>query len=258
MMRKRVLPVAVLAMAPLLGGADGDGCSTFSTSPAPDMSGNWDVDYQDDLLVTIELGGGVYTETIGAAGGTVTIDHEGTPIEFDLDCANEQVVCPSEVWPSEVGFRQDDEMYPHRIYLQVPKTECMGELVAPEPSECGADTPNPDCDMVCDGEVAVVTQEAYGEINEPGTEYTLLLGAGVASNGVNCVLLGGSIARGDLTTTGTAEDGDWEATATDGSVITHYAGGCLWAGDVDDDGTIEGLVVGASVRLETSYSAMKQ
>ena len=40
-----------------------------------------------------------------------------------------------------------------------------------------------------------------------------------------------------------------------GEVVVGYAGGCLWAGDPDDDGTIEGLVIGAKVRFTTGFTA---
>ena len=47
------------------------------------------------------------------------------------------MVCPSEVWPTEVDFRQDDPNYPHRVWMQVTKQECSGTMISPDPSECG-------------------------------------------------------------------------------------------------------------------------
>lgn len=251
--------VLALTMAPLLAGSDG-GCdgAAFSESPAPDMSGEWDVAYTDSFEVEIELGGAVYTETLGAVGGTVTIDHEGQPLTFDVDCTREEVVCPSEVWPSRVSFRQDDEMYPHRVWLQVPDQTCMGTLVDPEPAECGADTTNPDCEQVCDGEIVTSTREAFGVIDEPGENFRVLLGVGIATNGLNCVLVGGSVAEGPLTTSGSAEDGDWTVEEVPGGQVrTTYAGGCLWAGDPDMDAELEALVIGAKVSIATGYDATR-
>jgi hypothetical protein len=245
----------------MLGGADGDGCggAAFSESPAPDMSGDWAVAYDDSFTVAIELGGAVYTEEIGTAGGTIAIEHEGQPLSFDLDCTRPEVVCPSEVWATEVAIRQDDAMYPHRIWLQVPEQTCDGALVDPDPAECGADTLNPDCEQVCDGEITTTTKEAFGTIDEPGESFTLLLGAGIATNGLNCVLVGGSVARGPLTTSGTAEDGDWVVEEVRGGTIdTTYAGGCLWAGDPDMDAELEALVLGAKVSISTGYAATRR
>ncbi|MCB9615906.1 MAG: hypothetical protein H6722_26015 [Sandaracinus sp.] len=250
--------LVVVVLAPLLGGADG--CSNaFSESPAPDMSGTWDVSYDDRLDVTVTIGGATYTETLGAQGGALTIDHEGRPFTFDLDCTRADVVCPSEVWPSEVGFRQDDERYPHRIWLQIPRQTCAGRLVTPDAATCGEGTTNPECERVCEGEVTTDTAEAFGTIDEPGAAWRVGLGASFATNGVNCALLGVSVAEGTLETRGSAATPEtWDAYATNGDVITSYAGGCLWAGDPDMDGELEALVLGAQVRFATGFDANKR
>ena len=142
--------------------------------------------------------------------------------------------------------------------MQVTKQECSGAMVSPDPSECGEGTTNPSCEKVCDGEIETVTNEAFGTIDEAGESFDLGLGLGAASNGINCALLGGSYAEGDLETTGSAENEDWEAVATTGDVIAIYAGGCLWAGDPNMDGETEALVVGANVRFATGFSASKR
>lgn len=221
------------------------------------MSGAWAVSYEQGFSVAITLGGATYTSELGPQGGTVTIDHEGQPITFDLDCSREDVVCPSEVWPAQVSFRQDDADYPHRVWLQVPKQTCSGELVEPVPSECGYDTENPDCEPVCEGEIVTTTQEAFGTIDQAGESFSVGLGAQIASNGINCALLGGSYAEGDLATEGSAEEESWEALVSDGEVVTIFVGGCLWAGDPNDDGSLEALVLGATVRFSTGYHAEK-
>jgi len=259
--RALITATALLAL-PILMGAKGRGCggdgSAFSKSDAPDMSGNWAVSYDNRLDVEVTIGGATYTEQLGPQGGTITIDHDGDPFTFDLDCSREEVVCPSEVWPSQVSFRQDNQTYPHRVWLQLPDQECDGELVDPDPDSCGDGTANPDCDEVCDGEVKTVTRERFGTIDEPGEYFSVGLGVGIASNGINCLLVGGSYAEGDLVTTGSAEEEDWEALSSQGDVVTIYAGGCLWAGDPDDDGKLEALVLGATVRFATGYSAEKE
>ena len=261
-MTKRSLGVLVLLL-PLLTGAKGKGCggeddpAIFSTSPAPDMSGSWGVSYDDRLDIEITIGGAVYTEEIGPQGGTVTIDHDGKPITFDFDCARPEVVCPSEVWPADVSMRQDDPKYPHRVWLQVPSTECSGNLVEPDPASCGAETNNPDCEEVWDGETITTTREAFGTIDEGGDDFWLGLNATVASNGVNCLLIGGSVAQGELTTEGSAETSDWKVTGAKGDVVTVFAGGCLWVGDPNMDGELEALVLGGSIRMATGFSAAR-
>ncbi len=258
-MKKIGLLALTVLFVPSMMGARGDGCNgtAFSKTPAPDMTGTWDVSYDDNLDVEITIGGATHTASTGANGGLVTIDHEGQPYTFDLSCEREDVVCPSEVWPTTVDFRQDDEQYPHRVWMEVTKQECSGEMVAPEAASCGEGTANPDCEEVCDGEIMTVSNEAFGTINEAGTRFTLGLGLGAATNGINCAMLGGSYVDGDLQTTGSAEEEEWEAVSTSGEVIAVYAGACLWVGDPDMDGQAEALAVGAKIRFATGFDAEK-
>jgi hypothetical protein len=259
----RLTRLAFAAAAPLgltlLMGAQGDGCAANSQSPAPDVTGAWDVTYDDTIGVEITIGGAVYDAELGAQGGTVTIDHEGHPITFDLDCARPDILCPSEAWPRTVTAEQRDAAFEHRMIVTLPTQQCSGQMVAPDASACGAGTDNPDCDSVCDGDVTVRDEERFGVIGENGSSFRLYLGAGLATNGINCVLFGWSVADATLDTTGGASTGDWEATGmSDGLVEIGYAGGCLWAGDPDDDGTIEALALGASIKFTTGFTAARQ
>ncbi|MBI2897860.1 MAG: hypothetical protein HYY06_30155 [Deltaproteobacteria bacterium] len=255
----RLLSVFAL-LVPVVGGAKGGGCggAARSRSPAPDVTGAWAIEYDDTLGVEIRIGGAVYTDEIGAQGGSVTIDHEGQPLTFDLDCERPEVVCPSEAWPDEVTAEQRLAEYPHQMIVTLPTQTCSGQLVEPDPADCGEGTPNPDCDQVCDGEVATTSREVFGVIAEDGSSFDLLLGAGIASNGFNCVLLGISVAQADLVNTGSAEGGDWRSTRMDnGAVTTGYAGGCLWVGDPDADQELEALVLGASIEFTTGFTGTR-
>lgn len=257
---RALLVAALLAAFPLLTGAEG-GCGKSainSRSPAPDVQAPWAINYDDTLAIEITIGGAVYTRDIGAAGGSFTIDHEGHPFTFDLDCARPEVVCPSEQWPAMVRATQRNGVYPHRMWVTIPRQECDGAVVPADPAACGADTNNPDCEDVCSGEVRTVERETFGVIAESGDHFDLLLGAGVATNGVNCALLGVSAANADLVTTGTAEGGDWRAEGMEnGQVVVAYAGGCLWTGDPDMDGSLEALVIGASVKFSTGFTGVR-
>ncbi|MBU1239330.1 hypothetical protein KKF84_21260 [Myxococcota bacterium] len=240
-------------------GAKGDGCSAASKSAAPDVTGTWDISYDDTLDVTITIGGAVYERTIGVNGGLIEITHDGSPLTFDLDCARPEIVCPSEAWPATVTMEQRNTTYEHQMIVTLPKTECSGTMVEPDPLECGAGTLNPDCDQVCDGEITVQERETFGVIGEDGSTFRLYLGGGIATNGINCILLAGSVADGDLVNRGTADDGDWEAYEITGGVVkTGYAGGCLWAGDPDMDGELEALVLSASITFETGFTGVKR
>jgi hypothetical protein len=249
------LVVAALMGLPVLTGAKGDCGAVNSRSPAPSVQGTWSVDYDDRLGVEVAIGGAVYTDEIGAAGGSVTIDHDGMPFTFDLDCSRVEVICPSEAWPSEVTASMREPAFPHRMWVTLPMQECAGTRRAPQPSECGEGTANPDCEDVCEGEVVTQLRDTFGVIGEDGSSFSLFLGAGIATNGINCALLGVSEAHADLVTTGTPED-DWQAVAMqNGQVVASYSGACLWIGNPDPDPALEALAVGASVKFTTGFTA---
>jgi hypothetical protein len=243
---------ACLALTtPALMGADGgaDGCGR--NEPMPNVSGAWQVDYADTLDVEITLGGTVYRETLGAQGGSVTISHAGQPFTFDLDCARAEVLCPSEVWPETVTMAQPDPHFEARVTLTLPSQTCDGALVAADPAKCGAGTRNPDCDDVCEGTVITTSSKREGLLHHGGDAFSVLLGAGAASNGVNCLLLGLSVAEADVVSTGGPRTFVWEAVRMDnGKVTTGYAGGCLWAGPAT-----EALALGATVKVSTPFTA---
>ena len=251
----------VVALGVMMGaGGDeegGRGCaSLFSKSDAPDMAGTYDVDYDDMLEVEIAIGGAVYTAEVGVQGGVVEIEHNGQPFSFDLDCGKEEVVCPSEVWPAKVDAEQRDPNFPHQVHLLLPVQQCSGELRAPDATECGEGTENPDCAEVCDGEMETVEKPVLGSISEDGDAFDILLSAGIATNGINCGLLGVSIAKADLATTETEEE--WTVDALEnGEVITGYSGACLWVDDVDMDGDAEAAALGATLRFTTGFTAMR-
>ena len=251
-------PLAVLVLSlPLTLGARGDGCAAYSRSPAPDLEGSWAIEYDDQIDVSIELGGVVYEETLGAAGGVIEITHDGRPLTFDLDCARPEILCPSEAWPRTVQVRQDQAMYEHQMIVTLPTQSCEGELVEPAPSECGPGTLNEDCEAVCDGPIRVDEVERFGVIGEAGETFRLYLGAGIATNGINCALLAASVADADLATV--EEDDTWRATAMEAGLVTvGYAGGCLWAGDPDMDGDLEALVLGAEVVFRTGFTGTRE
>jgi hypothetical protein len=249
---------AGLGALPLLLGADGCGGTYGSTDAAPNVSGAWDVTYARTLDVDVEIGGSHYTATVPETGGMVHVEHGGSGFDFEIDCARPELICPSEVWPDRVTIDQRDATYRHRMWVTIPTQTCSVPLSAPDPSTCGAGTPNPDCDPVCDGEVTTSSSEAFGLIRDGGRHFDLFLGAGAASNGVNCVLLGVSAAEADLDNVGSAAGNDWESVGmSDGVVRTGYAGGCLWAGDPAMSGETQALVLGASLTLSVPFTASK-
>jgi hypothetical protein len=241
---------------PLMMGAQGDGCAAGSQSPAPDVRGTWGITYDDAIGIEVKIGGAVYNAELGAQGGSFTINHEGKPYTFNLDCARPDIVCPSEAWPDRVVIEQRDVQHQHQMVVNLPQQTCMGTLAKPEPGTCGAGTTNPNCDLVCDGGVTVKTAETFGVIGEKGDTFRLYLGAGIVSNGINCAMLGYSVADASLDLTGTAGM-DWEATGMSAGLVTiGYSGACLFAGTVD--GTNQAVLVGAEVKFTTGFTGTKQ
>lgn len=254
----RILHLAYLMVPalPLVMGAQGDGCAAGSTSPAPDVRGTWNVTYDDTIGVEVTIGGAVYDAELGAAGGSFTIDHDGTPYTFDLDCSRPDIVCPSEAWPDQVVIEQRDVQHQHQMVVNLPQATCSGALSEPDPGTCGAGTNNPNCDLVCDGGVTVKTAQAFGVIGEAGDSFRLYLGGGIVTNGINCAMLGYSVADADLTTAGTKGEA-WEATDMTGGLVTiGYSGACLFAGPMD--GTNQAALVGAELKFTTGFTGTKE
>ena len=251
------LALLTLPSLPFMMGAKGDGCAAGSTSEAPDVRGTWGVAYDDTIGVEVKIGGAIYNAELGATGGAVTINHAGKPYTFDLDCARADVVCPSEAWPDRVVIEQRDVARQHQMIVNLPAAQCSGDLTKPAVGTCGTGTNNPNCDLVCDGDVAVRTVEAFGVIGETGGSFRLFLGAGVVTNGVNCAMLGYSLADADLVTEGGPNDSSWDAVAMQGGLVTiGYSGACLFAGTAS--GTDQALLVGAEIKFTTGFTGTKQ
>ncbi|MCO4772836.1 MAG: hypothetical protein KDA24_22580 [Deltaproteobacteria bacterium] len=247
-----------LATLPLLFGFTDCGGAFFSQDEAPDMNGDWAISYDEAITVDITLGGATYTSELGLNGGTVEIEVDGQPITFDLDCADDNVTCPSEVWAAQVALEQRDPDYPSRVWLPTERQVCGGEEIEPVEDQCGEGTDNPDCDLVCDGEMVTEEVAAFGLVSAAGDEFAMLLGAGVATNGVNCAMLGVSSAEGAVTTSGGGKTDDaWVAEVVEGDITVAYAGACLWADDIDDDEELEALVLGASLSFHVGFDATR-
>ena len=251
------LVLLILPSLPFIMGAKGDGCAAGSTSAAPDVRGTWDVQYDDTIGVEVKIGGAIYNAELGATGGAVTINHAGKPYTFDLDCARPEIVCPSEAWPDRVVIEQRDVARQHQMIVNLPAAQCTGTLAKPAPGTCGAGTNNPNCDLVCNDNIAVHTVEAFGVIGEAGDSFRLFLGAGVVTNGVNCAMLGYSLADANLVTEGGPNDSPWDAVAMRSGLVTiGYSGACLFAGTIS--GNDQALLVGAEVKFTTGFTGSKK
>lgn len=248
-----------VATAPFVMGAEGGCGGTFgSKDPAPVVSGQWRITYDPNLSVTVKIGGSAYVQTLSPSGGAFTVTHGGKSYPFNIDCSKPEVICPSEVWATQVSIDQRDPTYQHRMWVSIPVQQCSGTTAAPAAGTCGSGTLNPDCKPVCNGTVTTTNADAFGLIRDGGTGFDLLLGAGVATNGINCALLGLSVAQSSLVNTGFMGSSSWKSTMMpDGQVKTGYAGGCVWAGGVGVDGKPEALVLGASIEMSTKFTGTR-
>ena len=247
------LAYLMVPVLPLMMGAQGDGCAAGSTSPAPDVRGTWNVSYDDTIGVEVKIGGAVYNAELGAAGGSFTINHDGQPYTFDLDCSRPDIVCPSEAWPQAVVVEQRDVQHQHQMVVDLPQASCMGALTEPAPGTCGAGTSNPNCDLVCGSDITVKTAQAFGVIGEAGDSFRLYLGGGIVTNGINCAMLGYSVADADLVTTKTSST--WDATAMQSGLVTiGYSGACLFVGTMQD----QALLAAAEIKFTTGFTGAKQ
>ena len=250
------LAFLTLPTLPFVMGAEGDGCAAGSTSAAPDMRGTWAVTYDDTIGIEVKIGGAVYNAQLGSGGGVFTINHEGKPYTFNLDCARPDIVCPSEAWPGSVLVEQRDVNYQHQMVVNLPQSTCTGTLMKPAPGTCGDGTSNPNCDLICDGGVTVKSTEHWGVIGETGTSFRLYLGGGIVTNGINCAMLGYSLADASLDNTGAPQSGDWEATGMSAGIVTiGYSGACLFQGTVDN--TNQTTLVGAEIKFTTGFTGKK-
>ena len=235
----RVAIASIMVVAPMLMGQRG-GCG--GTEPVdgdiPDMAGQWELSFNDDLSVEINVGGEVYNPTLAGGASSVSVVHDGEPVDFVVDCARELVVCPSELLPMRVSIAQSLANR-RQISLEITEQECRGTVTEGE----------------CSDTVITSTTTRNGTIAADGTTFDIVLGGGaLASNG--CALLSLSIANGSLLTSGTGA----ELTADEivsGSLITAYGGGCLLVEDVDLDPAVEAAAAGGAIELRSTYSAVR-
>lgn len=234
--------------------------SCWSTAEAPDLTGVWEVTYDDALGVEIVIEGSTYEFEVGHDGGTVNFQHDGVDLSFHIDCASEAIICPSEVWPERVSFSHDDPIYPSRVHMTIPEQVCSGDMggAAASSEDCGDETANPDCDDICEGDIVTMERRVFGTIEDNGQRLMLYLGGGFASNGFNCVMAAGSVAEADIFSGGQRMMNDWTGDALEnGEIRTGYVGACLWAADNELYEEAQTVVLDASVVLTTGFNAAR-
>jgi hypothetical protein len=81
------------------------GCAkSHAAAPRPDLSGVWDVTYDDFLVAELRLGEHVHRTRLAPSGGRITASLAGVAVDVEIDCSRDELVCPSEVWPAELAL----------------------------------------------------------------------------------------------------------------------------------------------------------
>lgn len=97
-LRMRVGSLGFVLLAWLVGCCAG--CDLFSAAQSrPDLTGTWDITYDDYLEIEIEVDGEVFHRRLSVAGGSVLAHHAGADIRATIACERAEVLCPTELWP---------------------------------------------------------------------------------------------------------------------------------------------------------------
>jgi len=100
---KRGLTSTVGAVVAVISLSSSTGCTrSLASAPRPDLSGTWDVVYDDYMDVEIRVGERVQHARIRRAGGHVLASDAQGKIALEIDCSREELICPHEVWSAEL------------------------------------------------------------------------------------------------------------------------------------------------------------
>lgn len=239
-----------LASLAMLAGCPKGGDGEDDRPPVPSMAGDWRIAYDESLDIELTLGGTRFETTLGPDGGTFTAEHDDETFTFDLDCSRENIVCPREALPVQVAI---EHIARSRFFsLVIPTYLCDGA-----PGRCDPDDDT--CTEVCDGEVTIENRSRPGQLRSGHDAFDVLLDARFVPVGPACAFLGGSVANARVITDGSDDNGDPRAvTMEDGLLTALYGGGCLLVGDPDDDGDIDPIIAGASVKITTGFTGTRR
>jgi hypothetical protein len=68
----------------------------------PDVTGTWDLTYDDYLELELEIAGDVHQQRVSLSGGSIRARHMGKEIQAVVACARDEVVCPNEIWARQL------------------------------------------------------------------------------------------------------------------------------------------------------------
>ena len=93
-----------LSAVALVVGSLASGCDKARSSapPQPDFSGTWDVAFEDAVQVELRVGDRTLHGRVDGERGTVEFASATGTLALDIDCSSADLVCPTEVFPSEL------------------------------------------------------------------------------------------------------------------------------------------------------------
>jgi len=228
------------------------------TNPASDVSGNYDLTWDNLLQLKLKVGGAVHETTATSEGETVTFQGAsagGQPVTLDLNafCGRDEVQCPSETLWSKVSISQP------KLTSNVPNSHVLNVI-----NDSVHDLPQGDHAEVRAGWV------------DQDDNFLLVLGAGGRAGGQQgvggCALLALSVAGGRFSHEGETIE---EPAALDAGEVTAEAGvptaTVTWPEDAPVDGMQEGqmavgylggcafgpILVGAALEIRTGFTAVR-
>ena len=212
-MKRYLWLIPLVPVLPMIMGAQGDGCAAGSTSPAPDVRGTWSIVYDDMIGIEVSIGGAVYNaEATASRAASFTINHKASPTRSTSTAAG-----PTSCARARLARRG------HRRAARRPapapdgRRSPTGDVQRrrsrnPRRGSCGDGTNEPELrSRLWRRRRPSQTAQAFGVIGESGDSFRLFLGGGIVTNGINCAMLGYSVADADLVTSG-APATHWEAT----------------------------------------------
>ncbi|MDF1561987.1 MAG: hypothetical protein P1V51_03025 [Deltaproteobacteria bacterium] len=272
-MRKTVLGVAVVLSVSGCLERPGGNQSDW------DVRGNYDLTYQDQIDLKLNIAGAIREATATGYGGVVDFGmHEGNPLTLDLSahCAKEEVVCPNESFWDKVAIDQvnaDRNTALHSIMVvddtvhDLPEgtnAESRGGIVNQDRNNrflvglglagaaqgaCGALAASVAVGRFTHAGESIETEIVYRD--ESGQPCVPGEGDGGTADG-GAVVDGGDGATGGECLEVLAERLTWPAGAAvdgieDGRVIMAWAGGCAFGP----------ILVGATLTMQVRYDGVR-
>ena len=221
--------LAALTALVMLTGASGEkagcgaGLDNRAGEPGINVGGpigaTWDLTYSKTLEVIIKSGGAVVATHDLAVGTGATFDLDGIKIDLDAYCARPDVVCPYDVFPSQVRMTQPGSQL-HLLYVQYEPKGPLAELK----------------DVTLLGNV------------DSDDDFSIALGIGAAAAGP-CGLLSVSYATGQIKASALDPE---RGTSLTGDIVTAYAGGCLVGNSSG------GAAAGLTVELRVPFDGVRR